>query len=212
MPKVDSRRFKYHQAAKKRQEKNPDGSAKITAADQPAPHTSAATVNPSVGSEIDLDRLIMPPPQHWDRKTLVGIHKKITQGKNKKEKARARRSLLLKRLEASDAIIKEMVESKRREEASIAEPDASVEHNRDSQQRSRDGQGTSSGVEMPYWARNRTPMKRDRKHKDMLQDIDVFNKVLQDEHFKANPGEIMLNHLSILIQREYLDELNTRKQ
>lgn len=39
-----------------------------------------------------------------------------------------------------------------------------------------------------------------------LKDIDVFKSVLENEHFKANPAETMLNHLTLLVQRQYQNQ------
>lgn len=59
--------------------------------------------NPFAGIHINLAQLTthLPPPEEWDRKTVISVAKECSKGMNKKEKARLKKQLLLKKLEAT---------------------------------------------------------------------------------------------------------------
>jgi len=214
MGKIKSRRHKYHLAAKKVEQREQDAAANsqsgIDNVQQSLP-LPTPTFNPFAGLKIDPASLNIPPPEEWDRKTVVSIHKEITKGKNKKEKAKMRKELLLRKLEATRELELALKSKKQRERTVITKdlqplldslPTVDLIHH-EVTEKTKKSQMKGRGDSATRVPKDRNSMKTGRKQKEMLKDIDMFKKVLENEHFKANPAETMLNHLTLFVQKEY---------
>jgi len=229
MGKVKSRRHRYHLASTKRKalddEKNEEPN-------NPSEHnnkkeemstdipTEPLAFNPFAGLKIDASKLSasLPPPEEWDRQTVVTIAKEASKGMNKKRKARLKKQLMLKKLEATRQLELDLKDSKRRQATVITKdlkplldslPQVDLMFHQA-------GPETQKSQSVPKETTNkhkdRNSMKGKRKQKEMLKDMAIFKQVLDNKAFKANPTETMLNHLTFYVQKEYKDAVDKEAQ
>ncbi|OQR73962.1 hypothetical protein BIW11_09400 [Tropilaelaps mercedesae] len=237
MAKEKSRRFKYHLAANKSKRKAESSSGvslpnissnghkmDTSFANQDGPASSIPQqpmFNPFAGMKIDPAKLNLnlevPPPEEWDRKTVVSIHKEVTKGKNKKEKARIKKELLLKKLQATRQLEIDLKERKRREQTVITRdlkplldslPTVDLMFHQASQNTTKAQASKKSNSNKTQ--KDRNSMKSKQKHKEMMKDMAIFKQVLEDSRFKANPTETMLNHVMLFVQKEHQELIKAK--
>lgn len=221
MAKIKSRRHKYHLAAKKRAG-NEDTDTPMEDTIQQNLQKEATfpeiSFNPFAGMKIDASKLrsSLPPVEEWDRKTVVSIAKESSKGMNKRDKVKLRRQLLLKKLEATRQLELDLKDRKKRQSTVITKdlkplldslPSVDLNFHEAAEETKKQQKLAGKATK-----KDRNGMKAKQKQKAMLKDISVFKQVLEDKHFKENPTETILNHVTFYVQKEYKDKEAEKKK